>query len=270
MLPAGAFRAVHLESLACAESTSGQISCFLVPGTADDTSLAPTGNFESFDVGLSTLCALDAAGTVTCHETPGPMVLQSPPAGVQFSQVAVADGFACAIRKDDATIVCWGSSGSATACGAAPAAGQLEAPSGSFVQVSSFGWHSCAIHSDQTVACWGIGKATDDSNQVFCDDKINYGESVAPTGTFSQVSAGQLHSCGVRTDGTLACWGAGTKQGDCSNDIDACGQAVPPAGNDFVQVAAGYSHTCAMRADRSVVCWGSNTGGRSTPPADFP
>ena len=44
-------------------------------------------------------------------------------------------------------------------------------------------------------ACWG-------SNNV--------GQSMPPAGTFTQVSAGQGQSCGVRTDGTtVACWGTG-------------------------------------------------------------
>ncbi|MEI9936381.1 MAG: RCC1 domain-containing protein [Pseudomonadota bacterium] len=47
------------------------------------------------------------------------------------------------------------------------------------------------------------------------DGGADFGESVPPSGTFTQVSAGLHHSCGVRTDGTVACWGAGTSNGDC-------------------------------------------------------
>jgi alpha-tubulin suppressor-like RCC1 family protein len=71
-----------------------------------------------------------------------------------------------------------------------------------------------------------------------------------------QISTLYLHSCGVRFDGTLACWGR--------NDV---GQATPPSGNGFVQVAAGGIHSCALKADHSVVCWGSNVVGQSSPPA---
>ena len=38
-------------------------------------------------------------------------------------------------------------------------------------------------------------------------------------GTFRQLSAGQNHSCAVRTDGTIACWGYNNN-----------GQATAPAG----------------------------------------
>jgi len=43
-------------------------------------------------------------------------------------------------------------------------------------------------------------------------------------GTVSQVSAGGYHSCALRTDGTVACWGS-----------NGSGQATPPA-STFTQV----------------------------------
>ena len=38
-----------------------------------------------------------------------------------------------------------------------------------------------------------------------CDDERTW--TIPPAGTFSAVSAGDLHTCAIRTDGTLACWG---------------------------------------------------------------
>jgi len=64
-------------------------------------------------------------------------------------------------------------------------------------------------------------------------------------GTVAQVSAGGYHTCALRTDGTVACWG------DNSH-----GQATPPA-NTFTQVSAGRYQTCGPGTDRSVACWGT-------------
>jgi hypothetical protein len=50
---------------------------------------------------------------------------------------------------------------------------------------------------------------------------------------FSQVSAGLWHTCGLRSDGTVECWGA--------NDD---GESSPPSGA-FAQVSAGGSPTPA-------------------------
>ncbi len=71
-----------------------------------------------------------------------------------------------------------------------------------------------------------------------------------PPGTFTQVSAGQEHACALREDGSLACWG-----------YDYDGQATPPDGA-FLQVSAGDYHTCAIQADGGVACWGDDSGGQ--------
>src|SRR5881396_936036 len=66
-------------------------------------------------------------------------------------------------------------------------------------------------------------------------------------GTVSQVSAGGYHSCALRTDGTVACWG-----------LNRYGQATAPAGV-FTQLSAGGSHTCGLKSDGTVACWGDNS-----------
>ena len=71
------------------------------------------------------------------------------------------------------------------------------------------------------------------------------------TRDFNAVSAGAFHTCGVKTDGAVACWGE--PEG---------GRATPPAG-EFLSVSAGGAHTCGMRADGSVECWGSNRNPRN-------
>ncbi len=75
-----------------------------------------------------------------------------------------------------------------------------------------------------------------------------------PETEFASVSAGGFHTCGVKTDGSAACWG-----------FDDSGQATPPAG-EFVSVSAGGSHNCGVNTDGSVICWGDDTVGQATPP----
>jgi hypothetical protein len=93
--------------------------------------------------------------------------------------------------------------------------------------------------------------------------------------TFVSVSAGGVHACAVRTDSTVACWGAGRAP-------DNYGQATPPAGT-FASVSAGTWHTCGVKTDGTIACWGDkycqarvdgtppcwggNVYGQATPPA---
>ena len=74
----------------------------------------------------------------------------------------------------------------------------------------------------------------------------------------TSISAGWDHTCEVKTDGTVACWGS-----------DRQGQATPPEGYfASVSVRRGWyrGHTCGVRTDGAVVCWGNDTHGHATPP----
>ena len=63
---------------------------------------------------------------------------------------------------------------------------------------------------------------------------------------YSAISAGDLHTCGFKLDGSVDCFGS-----------DGRGQSSPSAG-EFLQVAAGGVHTCGINAaDSTVECWGS-------------
>ena len=117
--------------------------------------------------------------------------------------------------------------------------GQTRAATGSFKSVSAGGNHTCAVRTNDRVACWGNN---------------DQGQSTAPTGQFRSVSAGNSHTCGVRTNNGVACWG---------NDAD--GRATPPSG-EFQSVSAGGQHSCGVKADGTVDCWGSNEQGQSTAP----
>ncbi|MXY21518.1 MAG: hypothetical protein F4Y49_09325, partial [Dehalococcoidia bacterium] len=67
--------------------------------------------------------------------------------------------------------------------------------------------------------------------------------------TFISISAGGEHTCGVRSDGLVECWGSNHSL------LGFGGQATPPSGS-FASVSAGGEHTCGVRTDGSVECWG--------------
>ena len=97
------------------------------------------------------------------------------------------------------------------------------------------------------------------NGSVACWGWDEYGEATPPAGSFDSVSAGVFYTCGVRSNGSVACWGSDYWNGDYY------GQATPPAGS-FDSVSAGGVHTCGVRGNGSVACWGENEDGQATPP----
>jgi uncharacterized repeat protein (TIGR01451 family) len=91
----------------------------------------------------------------------------------------------------------------------------------------------------------------------------DYGEANIPAGLSNVIAVanGLDHSLGLKADGTLVAWGAGTLNTGVSPQQ---GQAAVPAGlSNVIQAAGGYFHSLALRADGTVVAWGAgstNTG----------
>lgn len=94
---------------------------------------------------------------------------------------------------------------------------------------------------------------------LVCWGLNNLGQATPPPGSFTQLSTRYLDACAVRVDGTLACWGS-----------NRYGQSTPPTGS-FTQVGAGMYHNCAVRTDGRLACWGLMSAptaeyGQATPP----
>ena len=131
-------------------------------------------------------------------------------------------------------------------------------------------YHVCAVRTNGTVWCWGddgrgqLGDGTTgDSNGVRTSPvQVLRGSSTLKGVT--KIAAAASHTCAVRTDGTVWCWGDAS-QGQLGNDEAGPGAhrtkavRVARVHGDLAgveHVAAGGNHTCALRTDGSVFCWG--------------
>lgn len=72
--------------------------------------------------------------------------------------------------------------------------------------------------------------------------------------TFQKLDSGRFHTCGLTTDNKISCWGGGSN-----------GQAAGSP-QDSIDFAAGSYHTCAIQSNNSIICWGSDLHGQSSPP----
>ncbi len=77
------------------------------------------------------------------------------------------------------------------------------------------------------------------------------------------VAAGTSHTCAIRPDGVVRCWGR-NEYGQLGNGLyETSAEPVTVTGLDAaVTLAAGRNHTCAVVADGSAWCWGENNVGQ--------
>ena len=116
-----------------------------------------------------------------------------------------------------------------------------------------------SLHSEPTsVSIGGYGSGYGNVCVLRADGSLYCGSHrlTSPDGLFTSVSVGGRHACGVRTDGTVVCWGE-----------HEYGQATPPPAGGFTSISVGGRHACGVRTDGTVVCWGEDEYGQATPPA---
>ena len=82
-------------------------------------------------------------------------------------------------------------------------------------------------------------------------------------GARTEVSSGGRHTCEVRAEGTLWCWGANF-YGQLGTGDTASGPSPRQVGTqtDWVDVSAGGMYSCGVRANGTLWCWGLNYRGQ--------
>jgi hypothetical protein len=194
----------------------------------------------------------------------------------RFVQIAAGYEETCGITTDG-RVLCWGLLGDCRDIeGECPSQrGYVPKKVGQTGKsLSVYIGYSCAINENDSIDCWGQSDAPPHIEGAFSklaapmairksDGAIIAWEDaqvmrLIPNGTFVDVS-GYGYYCGLRSDGTLACWGSTRTDGVTDQ---------PPPGNNFTRVVASGDSGCALRDDEQVVCWGTGTRSWTSSP-DF-
>ncbi len=125
--------------------------------------------------------------------------------------------------------------------------------------------HSCALLTDGRLYCWGAnaeGQLAQDDPFPAPGPASSIPLQVASGWAFSSVGAGQGHTCAIRDDGSLYCWGRNAKNelglGDAAPDQIRVLERVG-TNSDWVAISAGQNSTCGLRVGGRLECWGDNS-----------
>ena len=129
-------------------------------------------------------------------------------------------------------------------------------------ELANGGSHRCALTIAGGVMCWGAN----DSGQLGIGTTDYSATPVTPLGLKTgvlHVSAGLGHSCVVKINGTVLCWGDGDSGqiGDGARTDRLVPTAMPSLGPSWT-VEAGGNFSCAVLLDRTVKCWGDSLYGQ--------
>jgi alpha-tubulin suppressor-like RCC1 family protein len=260
-------------------------------------------NFTSISAGGNHACGIVGASAAYCwgQDSAGqlgdarrvnsttPIPVFSPTGGglpAAFNAISAGFRHTCALQSDGLAF-CWGRNES----------GQLgtgdfserDVPAGvaggtRFIAISSGGdtisqgaglpplidSHTCALAVNGSAWCWGSNSAGQIGNGTI-GGSVAAPVPVSGGLTFTKISAGGRHTCGLTTAGSVYCWGHGSdlqlgRGGETGSGFDSgTPQSVTggelSAGAKFTTISAGARHSCAVADDGNAYCWGSDIYG---------
>lgn len=268
--------------------------------------------YSNFYSSLYGLCAADSSGAVTCKQTynNSPIAISNLTSGV--TQLAVADSITCAFESD--TVSCWkaGSSSATQIVGknaasitmgnfafnpslgvvmtdgsfwfGSPLGTLSPAPLSNVASASVGGNQVCAV--DSTGAVWCAGSNYDGevngqpNNPSYVDPstpvQVLDTDGKTPLSGAKAVAAGGYHTCAIRSDNSVVCWGQNYngQLGNGNTSYYSPGTYQAGSFTDAQSIGAGDMHTCVLRSSGAVTCWGYNgyaqVGGNTSSPFTQP
>jgi alpha-tubulin suppressor-like RCC1 family protein len=259
---------------ACREDTESPAA----PGPMPDATATATLAFSGMNAGRDYSCGLATDGRAYCWggnsegelgdgTTTGrltPVVVAS---GLRFRQLSTGFSATCGVTTDYLAY-CWGFN----------ARGELGDGTTTLrlTPVRVAGGHkfshvevnfetTCGVsYPDGRAWCWGfnnqgqLGNGTRDFNL--------HSTPIAVSGglTFTRITTGQYHTCGLTTGSKVYCWGL-NNEGQLGDGTDVYRRQTPrlvTGALAFAWVDAGWSFTCGVTTDHRAFCWGYGKDGQ--------
>jgi len=190
-------------------------------------------------------------------------------AGEAHSLVLFTDGTLAAWGRNDEGQLGTGNFSNSLVPVLVPPAGALAGKT--VTDIDAGRYHTIALCSDGTVACWGggiygvLGNNGNDNSSIPVQ-VVNSG--VLAGKVVTHIAAGSNHNLALCSDGTIAAWGMNYDGALGINLIDCCRytpvavqRTGPLLGKTVTAISAGY-HSLALCSDGTLAAWGDNQDGQ--------
>ena len=273
---------------ACALTVAGDVECWgdteasecATPNACTQSAEGAPSDVIDVSLGRYHGCAVTAEGAIKCwglgktktnedHEFGQAINPQG-----AFWRVASDDYFNCGLKRDG-SLHCWGKGddGNSPDSQVTWDAFYTSIPEGPFVDVQVAGYSGCGLTATGELTCWGQGEtflsaapdgmesimefamaynhlcAVSDAQELKCWGFVDVG---SPDGAFVKVGGADFENCGLKTDGTVHCWGT-------NEDLIT----VPNESETYWNLTMGSSAACAIRDDNKLRCWGADSIGNN-------
>lgn len=263
----------------------------------DSDSVAPVEPvvYTAVSTGKWFTCGLRGTGDIDCWGS-GRVLTENvaiPPEG-EFQSIKTEFWQACGVTSDG-TAFCWGDN----------TEGQLDHPSGAWLQIVQGYGFGCGLRLDNTVECWGTHAPEETPVDRFevissigrslcgitLDGKVScWGDPIsAPESLFSFIDDA---ACGITLEQTVECWhpqwdpdplpglyeaiSVGPSPFVCGLHLDGTiechnpnNESAPPA-DRYKHINIGWDHPCGVSLEGEMGCWGHDAFGEATPTEGIP
>ncbi len=254
-------------------------------GQGDEYAPVPVAGghtFAALTAGSVHTCGLDTSGAAWCwgRDNWGQLGDGDDGQGDEYAPVPVAGGHTFAALTAGSVHTCGIDAAGAAWCWGWDRRGQVGdgddgqgdkfapvpvAGGHTFADLTAGGLHTCGIDPSGAGWCWGagnygqVGDGDDGQGDEFAPVQVAGGHS------YTTLSAGYEHSCGLDTSGAAWCWGRDSagQVGDGDDGQRDESAPVPVAGRHaFAALTAGSYHTCGIDPSGAGWCWGAGNYGQ--------
>ncbi len=246
------------------------------PGSAatpEPVDFMPAEGWSQLSLSSGWLCGLHAGGA-SCRGSAERM--EPVDLGFEARFIDTSHLTACALDAAG-RFRCWGRSNEGQAGDGMLVGGRMVPPENSpepdieFLSVAVSAQHACGVTTAGFLLCWGVNLegqlGVDGPWFSGCDSRRCFpSPEQVPMLGWAAVTVGARHTCAIRAEGQLYCWGD-NRMGQLGVETSTPSATTPtrvpaPDGSVWAEVVAAAEQTCALTRASALYCWGNNAGGR--------